>query len=102
MGLDDLFELFGRRKHHGRGSGHHKQGHHGQGHRGSGYYDEREQLPRDGRSEARCSSCGQLSPSGAKFCPQCGQSLQPGACRACGADLDAGAKFCAQCGTARG
>lgn len=89
MGLDDIFELFGRgrRKHHGRD----RYGHHGD----RGWQEEGG--PERARG-IRCSSCGVQVSSGAKFCPQCGATLAPGSCAACGAALAAGAKFCAQCG----
>ena len=45
-----------------------------------------------------CSQCGGSAPDGARFCPQCGSSLER-TCTACGSSLVAGARFCAQCGT---
>lgn len=73
----------------------------------------------------KCSSCGNINPSGSKFCfkcgeklslaaicPSCGKELVPGAlfcpfcgqklirtCSNCGAELPEGAAFCAKCGT---
>lgn len=50
-----------------------------------------------------CPNCGFAAPAGAKFCPNCGQSLQPAAstvaCPKCGTQNPAGAKFCTNCGT---
>jgi ribosomal protein L40E len=37
----------------------------------------------------------------AKFCKQCGTSLQVSHCTQCGANLSLDAKFCAQCGKAK-
>lgn len=44
-----------------------------------------------------CPSCSQPVPTGAKFCPNCGASLEPEKCE-CGTDLPPGAKFCPNCG----
>src|SRR5690349_5047762 len=48
-----------------------------------------------------CTNCGADAPVGARFCPECGSSLQAG-CRSCGTALLPGAKFCAECGTPTG
>ncbi|HEY3397302.1 MAG TPA: SPFH domain-containing protein [Armatimonadota bacterium] len=44
-----------------------------------------------------CPQCHQAVPAGAKFCPNCGASLEAATCT-CGAELPAGAKFCPACG----
>ncbi len=49
-----------------------------------------------------CPNCQARIPVGAKFCPQCGQTLSVGYCANCGAQLAAGAKFCSECGQAVG
>jgi class 3 adenylate cyclase len=46
-----------------------------------------------------CSNCGHESPSGAKFCAECGQALAR-SCASCRAELPALAKFCPECGSA--
>ena len=49
---------------------------------------------------SKCPKCGTINPPGAKFCSNCGAPLQPTAkCPSCGADIPAGAKFCPNCGT---
>jgi RNA polymerase subunit RPABC4/transcription elongation factor Spt4 len=45
-----------------------------------------------------CPACRAVNGPGARFCQQCGGSMQPAACRQCGTAMQAGAKFCAQCG----
>jgi membrane protease subunit (stomatin/prohibitin family) len=52
-----------------------------------------------------CPKCGSPVAAGAKFCPECGQSMVPqsgGLCAACGAKLTPGAKFCPECGAKTG
>jgi len=44
-----------------------------------------------------CASCGVETPSGAKFCPECGTPLAL-ACGSCGAPHVPGQRFCAECG----
>ena len=44
-----------------------------------------------------CTSCGSENDSGARFCNECGSSLQAG-CPSCGAVNRPGAKFCNECG----
>ena len=44
-----------------------------------------------------CASCGSANDVGARFCNECGSSLQTG-CPACGAVNKPGAKFCNECG----
>jgi len=44
-----------------------------------------------------CPSCGKPIRQGAKFCDQCGASMQA-ACPECGASVRPGAKFCDSCG----
>ena len=45
----------------------------------------------------RCRSCENENPSVAKFCQECGQSLQL-KCAGCGTDLPPRVKFCHECG----
>ncbi|HOE43864.1 MAG TPA: zinc ribbon domain-containing protein [Rhodoferax sp.] len=47
---------------------------------------------------ASCPSCNALNPNAARFCFQCGGSMQPARCTQCGTTLAVGAKFCSQCG----
>lgn len=50
-------------------------------------------------SGAFCPACKAAVPSGAKFCPSCGQKLGGAAfCPECGAKIPAGSKFCPECG----
>jgi predicted ATPase/class 3 adenylate cyclase len=46
-----------------------------------------------------CPQCGAESPTGQRFCGQCGNPLDAG-CPACGAQNAPGNKFCGECGTA--
>jgi len=46
-----------------------------------------------------CPNCGTANPQGAKFCQQCGTSLEAKHCTNCGAELAPGTKFCPECGT---
>ncbi|MBI1818409.1 MAG: zinc ribbon domain-containing protein [Deltaproteobacteria bacterium] len=50
---------------------------------------------------ACCSACNHDSPTGSKFCPECGTALGEH-CAQCGSDLPASAKFCNQCGAVAG
>ncbi|MBS7634270.1 SPFH domain-containing protein [Candidatus Bathyarchaeota archaeon] len=46
-----------------------------------------------------CSKCGALNPAGAKFCNNCGSQLYAAIkCPKCGSDVQSGAKFCPNCG----
>jgi hypothetical protein len=49
----------------------------------------------------RCASCGSENPEGARFCIECGSSLQS-RCPNCEGENLPQAKFCAACGTALG
>lgn len=50
-------------------------------------------------SGAFCPACKAAVPSGAKFCPSCGQKLGGAAfCPECGAKIPAGSKSCPECG----
>jgi membrane protease subunit (stomatin/prohibitin family) len=46
-----------------------------------------------------CPKCSAQNVAAAKFCNECGTSLQPAACPKCGYVPQAGAKFCIECGT---
>ena len=48
---------------------------------------------------AACVSCGSEQADGAKFCSECGSSLQA-VCPACGSPATSAAKFCQECGNA--
>ncbi|MCA8964692.1 MAG: zinc ribbon domain-containing protein [Planctomycetes bacterium] len=50
------------------------------------------------RGAERCPGCGNEHDAGAKFCDQCGASLQGATCADCGHENDADARFCAGCG----
>jgi len=47
-----------------------------------------------------CPHCHARMPAGSRFCPNCGQSLQPASvvCPKCGTSNPADAKFCSNCG----
>lgn len=49
-----------------------------------------------------CPNCHATIPAGSKFCPNCGQNLQPAGivCPKCGTQNPPGAKFCTNCGAA--
>src|SRR5579872_1036063 len=49
----------------------------------------------------RCPNCKTESPSGKKFCGDCGAPL-PNLCPKCDADNPAGKRFCGECGAALG
>lgn len=52
--------------------------------------------------EVSCGKCGELIPSGIKFCPNCGEAvvvkLAPKQCEQCGGKIPEGKKFCPDCG----
>ncbi|KAA5842385.1 zinc-ribbon domain-containing protein [Pseudomonas chlororaphis] len=86
--------------HRGRGHGGSQGGHQGDRHGGGhGRHSGGAALPAGG---PLCPDCGANNAAKARFCQQCGTSLQPAACRQCGNTLAAGARFCAQCGGAAG
>ncbi|HHI9467496.1 TPA: zinc ribbon domain-containing protein [Legionella anisa] len=74
----------------GHNSGYQKAQHGGTSHNGN--YSTNPEL--GGLSCPRCNAS--LAP-GARFCNQCGSSLENTPCT-CGATIAAGAKFCGQCG----
>jgi membrane protease subunit (stomatin/prohibitin family) len=47
-----------------------------------------------------CAKCGTSNIPSAKFCNECGSSLQTAGCAKCGHVPQPGAKFCIECGTA--
>jgi ribosomal protein L40E len=47
---------------------------------------------------ALCGRCLAANPADARFCNQCGISLQDQTCRGCGASITPTARFCVQCG----
>ncbi len=54
-------------------------------------------------SGPKCSSCGMINATGARFCSHCGKSLQPEApvektCSACGEKNPSANRFCTSCG----
>jgi hypothetical protein len=49
-----------------------------------------------------CPHCGVGIEADARFCPACGQPVQPNRCPRCGGDVRPGARFCAQCGQSMG
>lgn len=59
--------------------------------------------PKVQAKEISCNSCQQLNPVNAKFCSNCGDSLnvqkQESYCSQCGSPLLENAKFCTRCGT---
>jgi class 3 adenylate cyclase/tetratricopeptide (TPR) repeat protein len=46
----------------------------------------------------QCATCGAESPTGKRFCGECGSPLAL-ACASCGSPLDPGKRFCGDCGT---
>lgn len=64
----------------------------------------RETLAQPARLEqagtVECPHCHAKIPAGSRFCPNCGQSLQPASviCPKCGTSNPADAKFCSNCG----
>ncbi|MDQ3044283.1 MAG: SPFH domain-containing protein [Chloroflexota bacterium] len=50
-------------------------------------------------STMSCPNCQATVATTAKFCPSCGQDLQPTVCPKCQASNPAAAKFCTNCGT---
>ena len=93
------------------GMGHHGGGKHAGGntshqqrsqHHGAAQAQGRSQQNDWGNTPANqnnCVNCNFANPAGARFCQQCGNSLQLKNCSACGVAKIAGAKFCANCGT---
>lgn len=97
MGLDDLLEVFFRRKygHHGGG------GHHGVGH-DRRYSDDCHRYPETdtrGSLARYCPRCGQPGAWEDKFCTSCGAAVEgERRCAQCGAKVTSAAKCCPQCG----
>ncbi len=52
-----------------------------------------------GGKSLACPSCHTANATDAKFCKECGLSLEPKACAKCGATNESGAKFCTGCGS---
>jgi membrane protease subunit (stomatin/prohibitin family) len=97
--LERLFGGHGGARHGGGGGGRHGAGSYG-GHGDQGGYGNGAPPPNGGGGGAgiACPACRTANAPGARFCQQCGASMQPAACRQCGTTMQAGAKFCAQCG----
>jgi len=55
-------------------------------------------VPAAGRESATCFSCSAPVPNDARFCPSCGQALEPLRCAACNTANPPGTKFCSACG----
>ncbi|MBU7033071.1 MAG: SPFH domain-containing protein [Theionarchaea archaeon] len=55
-----------------------------------------------GAALVQCSNCGMQVPRSAKFCPNCGNTMETVSagikCSKCGSDVPAGSKFCPNCG----
>lgn len=78
---------------------------HGYDHRHDSCYDDPGYDPTRADLAARqCAACALPVPRGARFCPGCGASQEPGAaawsCFLCGHALPPGARFCSGCGDA--
>ncbi|TAH44643.1 MAG: zinc ribbon domain-containing protein [Betaproteobacteria bacterium] len=88
-------------------------GHHGgyRGSHGGDRHGSRHGVPQDGgrgvpqgdppETGNVCPKCGSTNSVQARFCQQCGTSLQREKCSGCGAELAANARFCGQCGKPR-
>ncbi|MEM4986708.1 zinc ribbon domain-containing protein [Collimonas sp. H4R21] len=83
-------------------------GHHGDGHnspyRQGGKHGYRGGIQQNAWGAAapgqgNCLNCNAGNVAGARFCQQCGNSLQAVSCGGCGVAKAAGAKFCGNCGT---
>lgn len=48
--------------------------------------------------QVRCPKCGSLNGENAKFCSNCGTSLDPKVCPKCGKPVPSEGKFCPECG----
>ncbi|RSZ32286.1 zinc-ribbon domain-containing protein [Variovorax sp. 553] len=76
-------------------------GHGGSRHGGGGHHGSRDGYGYGNGAPpvgSACPACRAVNAPGARFCQQCGGSMQPAACRQCGTTMQAGAKFCGQCG----
>ncbi|MBU7032795.1 MAG: zinc ribbon domain-containing protein, partial [Theionarchaea archaeon] len=55
-----------------------------------------------GAALVQCSNCGMQVPRSAKFCPNCGNTMETVSagikCSKCSSDVPAGSKFCPNCG----
>jgi membrane protease subunit (stomatin/prohibitin family) len=53
-----------------------------------------------GGAQVKCSNCGAMVSEGTKFCPECGNQMNPqkSPCIKCGAMINQGTKFCPECG----
>lgn len=53
---------------------------------------------------SKCGNCGAFAPQSSRFCPSCGEALQPqpAPCPACAAPNPSTSRFCANCGAPMG
>ncbi|MCA1635934.1 MAG: zinc ribbon domain-containing protein [Acidobacteria bacterium] len=88
----------GRRSGHGPRDGLRLRADDGEQHRRAG---RRRRAPQVSQKAAtvECPNCKEQVQAGAKFCANCGQSVEPKKCKQCEQPLAPGAKFCAGCGT---
>ena len=56
------------------------------------------QIAQPMQSMLDCPKCNAKSPTGSKFCAQCGTGLGSTICPSCGAAISVNSKFCIQCG----
>ncbi|MCC6314048.1 MAG: SPFH domain-containing protein [Thermomicrobiales bacterium] len=65
-----------------------------------GAFNRPAEQPASATATITCPNCHATIPAGSKFCPNCGQPLQPATvtCPNCGTANPAGAKFCVECG----
>lgn len=78
-----------------KNSGHHgkrRNGHHG------GYTESNNAYTPPRMQGPVCGQCNASNSPDARFCAQCGMSLQALPCAACNKNIPAGAKFCPACG----
>jgi hypothetical protein len=109
--LEDLFE-FGDRKRKKQGGFFGQDDHHDH-HEDDDHDDHHQNQPASSYlpnvpatalplSGVPCPRCSSQTLAGAKFCHQCGNSLQVNPnCQSCGTKLPAGCVFCPQCGYKR-
>ena len=58
--------------------------------------------PDESENDLTCSNCGAIIKSGADFCSECGEKIEPGGsnkCESCGTEVPDGVLFCPTCGT---
>ena len=98
--LEDLFENFGRKRHHSDSrKGHHRgNSHQDEVHRDCDHYGDGH-LSRPNNTFLSCPRCSQKITTSYNFCPNCGlPSTRSLLCSSCNKEVPPQSKFCPSCG----